>query len=360
MNCKDLLQTKAELLCWGLKTDESTKASLSLQNPFLFEHGYIHAAHFILDNQIINACVSEKFCQRSPYEIRQNGNSFALYKGTKFIAPISVIPLQEWSHEFVDGFMLGNFLRPHSWSCVVCWPVLKCDYYSTGQQCKFCCMGDYELEMILSESTVVKMIEIAIRHSPFYEISLGGGIHNGRDQTYAYFSRICEGIRKKFDNSISIEIAPPDNLDYLNYLHDSGATAVIINLEIANDTLRKKICPAKGKIPLQHYLDSYARAVRVFGRGNVSCVLIAGIQSKYDIMDMATKLVETGVIPTVIPFKPLDGCIMKNAQLTDPEELIEIAFYINELLKKEDLRASKQLGCTKCNGCSLETVAEMI
>ena len=86
----------------------------------------------------------------------------------------------------------------------------------------------------------------------------------------------------------------------------------------------------------------------------------AGLQPAADILSMAKRMIGMGVIPTIIPFKPLDGCSLRNAKIANPKELLDIAKEIDSYLNLNRLCASEQHGCTKCNGCSIEALYECV
>lgn len=155
---------------------------------------------------------------------------------------------------------------------------------------------------------------------------------------------------------ISVEITPPDKDHYIQALADVGVTALIMNLEIVDDQLRKKICPGKSEIPINRYLEAMEKAVFILGKGNVSSVLIAGIQPPEDIISMGKHLLSLGVIPTVMPFKPLDDCTMSTNIVTNPKELLYISESLGDELIRLHINPLMQHGCTRCGGCSLETI----
>ena len=136
-----------------------------------------------------------------------------------------------------------------------------------------------------------------------------------------------------------------------------GVTALIMNIEIVDEKLRRIICPGKSEVSLQRYFDAMQSAVHILGIGNVASVLLAGIQPAEDIINMGKKLIEIGVIPTIMPFKPLDDCDMKKEKITNPKELLFISERLESQMIKRGLNPHSQYGCTKCGGCSLETVS---
>jgi len=362
MNRNELLALKAELLCSGIRIAPNALPALRFKNRYVLEKGFMHAAHFVIDDAIINTCVSEAFCVKSPYYISCDNRGFVLYRSDdeedEFISAIDVLELPQWCEDNVDGYTIGDYIRPHSPGCIACWPYLICDYYSNADQCKFCSMGDYRIRTRLSDAVVGKMIARALAYNPMYEIALSGGTCTKPDGSLVYFTSVCNKAVEAGATYISVETTPPEDLTRINELCEAGATALIMNLEIADDIRRKEICPGKFSIPKQRYFDAFEHAVKVFGRGNVSSVLIAGLQPKKDIIDMGRNMTEIGVIPTIIPFKPLDGCLLSTMPPTNANELLEIAETIDVLLRQNALLVSAQRGCTKCNGCSVEALCE--
>jgi hypothetical protein len=364
MNRNEILLLKTELLCAGIRITPNAVDPLRLKNRYIFEKGFIHAAHFTINETIINTCVSETFCEKSPYYINYDNGDFRLFRSDgeqdEFLLAIDVLELPQWCEGNIDGYTIGDYIRPHSENCIACWPYLICDYYSNANQCKFCSMGDYRIRTRLSENVVGKMIAKALSFNPNYELALSGGTCNKPDGSLSYFTTVCKKAVEAGAKYISVEITPPENLDRINELYEAGATAIIMNLEIADDTLRKIICPGKSLIPKQRYFNAFEHAVKLFGEGNVSSVLIAGLQPKRDIINVARDMTMIGVIPTIIPFKPLDGCLLNTMSPTSSNELLEIAESVEVLLKQNKLLASEQHGCTKCNGCSVEVLYENV
>ena len=320
----------------------------------------MHAAHFLLGDIVVNTCISEEFCERSPYLIAVSGDDFVLYENEKYVTKIEVLPLPQWCDEYVEGYRVGDYIRPHSNNCIACWPSLICNYYSQGKQCQFCSMGSYHIQTILPYDIVGRMIGLAMKYKSQYEVALSGGTCHEPDHSIKYFANICENARTYGAEYISVEIAPPNEMHYLRHLKNSGATAIIMNLEIADDDLRRQVCPGKASISQLQYMHAYEEAVNLFGLGNVSCVLISGLQDAEDIIRKSAELIDLGVIPTIIPFKPLDGCLLKSHPTTSPDELIMISTEVEKMLEKHGMLAANQKGCTKCNGCSLETVAAQL
>ena len=365
MSPHEIATVKADLLCHGVRMSDDAKKNGESYNSYLLDGGFVHAAHFMIGNVVVNTCVEEEFCKESPYEIIWEDNGFSLMKGESFVCSINIIRMPDWCLEEVDGHRIANYLRPHSPNCVSCCPKLKCSYYYNGEQCGFCSIGDYaknnNIEPVLEPLVVAKMIKRAIEANPNYEIALSGGTCDSKDRSANYFSEICKLVTNNGTSKhhISVEVAPPEDNRYIQQLYDAGATALIMNIEVANECRRKKICPGKSTIPIERYMSAFEKAVSVFGRGKVSSVIIVGIQKETDIIAICEKIIPMGVIPTIIPFKPLDACKMKSHEKSDPNEVYRISNRVSELLHTEGLFVDGHGGCTKCGGCSLESVFQL-
>lgn len=353
---RDLLTIKAELLCFGIRLEGKTAAKLVTYNSYVLDGGFIHAAHFLIDDVLVNTCVSEEFCSKSPYSIEELNGSLYLLKNSSIVTKINILSEPSWCTEVVDDITIGDVLRPHSLNCISCWPKTSCDYGSEDIRCKFCSLCSSDLHDSVPPPIIGKMVKKATSYNKDYEINLSGGTCNQPDKSADYLASVCSEIRKYSNNYISVELAPPDSLYYIQKLYDNGASSIIMNLEIYDDKLRRKICPGKSTITKERYYEAFKESVNIFGRGKVSSVLLAGIQKEEDIKEASMKMVSIGVIPTIIPFKPLDNCLMKNWEVTDPEQLLRISDFISEKLIVNNLVPHEQKGCTNCGGCSLESL----
>lgn len=358
-------KVKAELLCYGLRISDEQKQIIASINPFIYEKGFINATHVLFKDTLINVCVAEHFCKKSPYSIKQIGigNDWLLFKNDVPLGSLFFLNFPAWVYKSHQGEMIGRIARPHSDKCISLWPSLNCSYVQEGKGCKFCGLNTLSKdEMVqLRPDFLAEIVHIAIQENPTYEINLSGGTCCSPDIAIDYLASICSAIVSKCGKTtISVECAPPEDPRSLSRLKDAGASAIVMNLEIFNETLRKTICPGKGSLCNDRYFNAFIEAVKLFGSGNVSSVLIVGIQPKQDILTACEHLIQVGVVPTLIPFKPLDGTPMQNENIPDCTEYIEISRKVAILLKQHDLTITRTSGCASCGACSLEVNLEEI
>lgn len=351
-------ELKAELLCYGLRVASDIEGELLKFNSYVHEAGFVHAAHFLIGDHIVNTCIAEDFCATSPYLLRKRDNHFEIVKNNVIVAPCEVLTAPPWCAEMIDGYRLGDILRPHSQSAISGMPKAKCCYFAESEECAFCSLGSLQSTPEINPELVAATALRAYEYNSQCELTLSGGTSDTPDRSARYFCDIASAIRKKENMPISVELVPPDENSYLDELHRAGVCAVIMNIEIWNPDLRTIFCPGKSRISRERYLDAIGYAVALFGKGQVASVLIAGIQSNADVIDGAKTLIGLGVIPTIIPFKPFNDCKMARFPCTKPADVLEIYNSVADLLIAAGLDPSIQKGCTKCGGCSLENLSK--
>ena len=351
MDCKSLARLKAGLLCYGVHVDEEVGKELVKSRPYFYDKGFVHAINTRIMDSNVCVSVAENFSTVSPYHMREYDGNFYIEDQTCG----EKTPIFLFDDLPKTGTVIDELARPHSNEVISLWPSLVCCYDKPGLKCKFCSIKPTDTQTVVPAKEVVDGLKELFKKTDRYSINLGGGTHINPNKMVDYLCEIVLGIRTFTDNAISLELAPPSNVEMLKNLKDAGASSLIMNLEVANPNLRKEICPGKSKIAYEHYYDAYRYGVKIFGRGKVSCVLIAGIQPDNDIINECEKLTDIGVIPTIIPFKPMDDCEYKNVPNCSAESLLSISTKVGMMLREKGLSPQMQEGCTKCGGCSLET-----
>ncbi|MBQ7227454.1 MAG: radical SAM protein [Clostridia bacterium] len=339
---------KSGLLCLGVSASEETGDSLVEEMPYFFKKGFSHSVHAQVFGANIALSVSERFSEVSPYRLEKVGESYCVtWEGGS--APIKFFPRLPQTGTVVD-----ELAKYHSPDCITLWPSTSCCYDKPGLKCKFCSLME-------EDGAPVPIDELASGLKSLYEkvphahaLNFSGATYQSPDAMADYWIALTKKLREFFTGAISIEFAPPANLDKLSEMKKAGVTNVIMNLEISNPALRKEICPGKGRITYEHYYKAYERAVELFGRGQVSSVLIAGLQPYDDIVEECRKMTKIGVFPTIMPFRPFDDAPLSTQPMCDPAEYIRISELLGQMLREENLAPSAMQGCTKCGGCSLE------
>ena len=91
-------------------------------------------------------------------------------------------------------------------------------------------------------------------------------------------------------------------------MRQSGIDALGMHLEAVTEEMRARVMPGKAQVSVERYFEAFAAAVPVFGRGQVSTYILAGLgDSKAAILATCERLIALGVYPFVVPFVPISG-----------------------------------------------------
>lgn len=153
---------------------------------------------------------------------------------------------------------------------------------------------------------------------------------------------------------IQAQCEPPDDDAWFRRLHDSGVVSLGMHLEAVNEQVRRRIMPGKAEVSLERYFEAFAAAVSVFGRGQVSTYILAGLgDSEDEIVAISERLSSIGVYPFVVPFVPIDGTPLAHHPKPDHEMMARLYPRVGASLRRHNLRSEEiNAGCAKCGACS--------
>ena len=347
MTREEFIRLKAGLLCQGAALLEGARKSLLAEHPDYFDKGFIDAVNMNIMGSNICVSIAETFSENSQYLIDcDNDGYFINFNGKR--ANIRFFHNLPQTNTVIDGMA-----RLHSDNCINIWPSTNCCYDTPELKCQFCSLNP-KTQIPIDPEELCKGIKILTDKYPDYTLNFSGGTFGSPDAMAEYWIELALAIRKFSNCPIAVEFAPPQNLSLLEKMKSAGINVVIMNIEIVSEELRKKILPGKSEITLEHYHKAFKKAVELFGFGQVSSVMIGGLQPWEDIITECEKLTAMGVFPTIMPFRPLDDCPLSSVSACNPDELIEASEKLGELLRKHNLVPHRQPGCTECGGCSIE------
>ncbi len=107
-----------------------------------------------------------------------------------------------------------------------------------------------------------------------------------------------------------------------------------------------------------HAADQVAgAAVRVFGRNQVSTYVLIGLGEDPDeLVAGAAKLIDRGVYPFVVPFRPMAGTLARRYGIAGPAPSLvrDISERVAKLLQAAGmLGADQKAGCAACGACGI-------
>jgi radical SAM protein (TIGR04043 family) len=160
---------------------------------------------------------------------------------------------------------------------------------------------------------------------------------------------------------IQVQCEPPGDLAWIRELHDAGATAIGIHVEALDDAVRQRWMPGKSTVPMAEYEAAWDEAVRVFGRNRVSTYLLVGLGENPDeLIAGAGALIDRGVYPFVVPFRPMRGTLAAQDGVPAPDA--GLLRYVTEgvaakLRSAGMTGADQKAGCAACGACSVLSTA---
>jgi radical SAM protein (TIGR04043 family) len=112
--------------------------------------------------------------------------------------------------------------------------------------------------------------------------------------------------------------------------------------------------PGKSGVPLSRYMDAFKAAVAVFGRGQVSTYILAGLGDTAEaILAISRELIDLGVYPFVVPFVPISGTPLEDHPAPSPEFMKSVLQPLGSMLAAAEMRSADiKAGCGKCGACS--------
>jgi radical SAM protein (TIGR04043 family) len=127
-----------------------------------------------------------------------------------------------------------------------------------------------------------------------------------------------------------------------------------MHLEVLTPALRRELMPGKATVTVERYMEAFAAAVQVFGRGQVSTYVLAGLGDSIEtILGAASQLIALGVYPFVVPFVPIGGTPLEDQAPPSSDFMRQVLTPLAAMLRDAGLRSSEiKAGCGKCGACS--------
>jgi radical SAM protein (TIGR04043 family) len=261
-----------------------------------------------------------------------------------------------------DGTPYEQIARLHGADVLATTVVQTCIRYAEADRCRFCAIE----ESLRSGATVAaktpaqlaEVAEAAVRLDGVKQMVMTTGTTTGADRGARNLERSVRAVLEAVPGlPIQVQCEPPGDLAWIRRLRDAGATAIGIHVEALDDDVRRRWMPGKSTIPMAEYEAAWDEAVRAFGPNRVSTYLLVGLGEDPDeLIGGAGKLIERGVYPFVVPFRPMRSTLAARDGVSAPGA--ELLRYVTERVAAK-LRAAgmsgedQKAGCAACGACSV-------
>jgi radical SAM protein (TIGR04043 family) len=316
----------------------------------------------LVDGQTVMIPVHTHTAWDSPYvaskpdaqgksELRKNG------------IPIAVIDFPKqpkfYGLKTAEGIPYEQIATLHSSDVLATTVLQTCiRYQSRNKTCKFCSIGQsLAAGRTVERKTPQQLAEVAkaaVELDDVKQMVMTTGTPATPDRGAAIMVESVLAVKAAVDLPIQVQIEPPDRFEWFDELKKSGADTLGMHLEVISDAVRQTMMPGKATVPVSYYMQAFDAAVKVFGRGQVSTYIIAGLgDSQSGIVDMCRDLIQRGVYPFVVPFVPIGGTPLESHPVPSSEFMLEVLKPVGQMLRDADLLSSDmKAGCGKCGACS--------
>lgn len=238
-------------------------------------------------------------------------------------------------------------------------------YDSRKKTCQFCSIGQsLAAGRTIAHKTPEQLAEVAraaVELDGIQHMVLTTGTPATPDRGAAVLVDSARAIKAAVPHlPIQAQCEPPDTDAWFQRLKDAGVDTLGMHLEAVTPEVRARIMPGKASVPLSRYFSAFEAAVAVFGRGQVSTYILAGLgDTAEDILAMSARLLEVGVYPFVVPFVPISGTPLEGHPAPDPDFMRSVLVPLGRMVVQAGLRASDiKAGCGKCGACSSLSIYE--
>lgn len=363
-NYEKSAKLKLKLLINGIKINES--AFYGLGNIYKeYQYGYndsnwikqekrqIIPSELVLPGQIV---VAPHLRPDSPYVIKRIGDKMFVFdeSSNDTISAIDYLPRPKiWDIKLSDGSKLKEYLNVYGANCLNLFIVANCDFWNEGLPCVFCSLQPTQKlhkEVVVHKplEKIEEAITLAFENESNLDwmIITGGSLKDRRLEANRYYevlSLIRKHIPDKWNGKIkgNAALLPSNREDDLERLFETGIEHPSFNLEVWGKELFNTYCPGKEKYAsFTNLIETYKKAVNIWGPGQVWCNFVGGITPIQDLKDGFKFMADLGVVPGANIFHLDPKAPGVRLGLCEPSEeyVIDMYQYLSSLYKEYDYK----------------------
>lgn len=224
-----------------------------------------------------------------------------------------------------------------------------CRYFTDNTQCLFCGImserpahhGHYQSQFVASPTEISEVAVAAYKQDACTELQLTGGVLADRAEVHYFMDvgrAVKEGMGVDTIPGSQAVLVPPQDFRQIEELKESGWQGVAFNLEVWNKGMWPGIVPGKAAtITREKWLEAMEFAVGVFGKGQVTSVLVAGLEPKESHLEGLEWMAERGIYGVPIPWSPTPGSSLDGHQTPTAAWHLEVTVKALDIWEKYGL-----------------------
>jgi radical SAM protein (TIGR04043 family) len=283
-----------------------------------------------------------------------------LHSGEEVLCEITFPPQPKfYGLSTADGIPYWKLAQLHSRDTLATTVLQTCIRYGNAvTKCQFCAIGEsLKAGRTIARKTPGQLAEVAAAAQSLdgiRNVVMTTGTPPTDDRGAAVLAECAAEIKGRTGLPIQAQCEPPASFRWFEVLRAAGVDALGMHLEAWDEAVRARIMPGKAEVPRAFYLEAFAAAVRVFGRGQVSTYLLAGLGDTVDdLLEASRTLIDLGVYPFVVPFVPVTGTPLAGHRPPSAEFMRSVLAPLGEWLSEAGMTSDTvKAGCAKCAACS--------
>jgi len=355
-----LIELKARIFCEGLRIDDDLWPELDHAHHYRHKRAGLSQGRFfrLVDGDAstaVNAPVHEPFAKRSRLHLRRAEGGYRIDDGDTPLCDAFPFAWPRWYDKTCDdGTPMSLVVSAHCDTSLYS-AIYQggCDYWQDDMMCQFCAMKVDQKAKWRKVSSIAEVCRAALAENPAAEITLGGGTRLSEDKSAKHKAAGIAELKRSVDIPVCVEMAAPDTDDWIDRLKDAGLGSILMNLELWDEDVRRRIMPGKAAIGRTRYLDALAYAAKVLGEGQASSQIIVGLEPVESSRLAVRAIADAGAIPLPVVFRPLPGTALAHIPTPPLDDVLSIFHETVVVMKKRALDGQRtRSGCALCGACS--------
>ena len=281
--------------------------------------------------------VGQPYTEKSTFLLHEDGDGFHLScAGEEQAVEVVEVPAF-YRRTTRSGARMGSFAALHD-KLLILHPTLGCGFFEDANlACRYC-----QYDSMLNEAEpplrdpldLVEVVRAALDEREVDTVYLYNGFAPGEDAGLGRLVPVIALLRRHLGHrQIALETVAPTDVTVLDELYAAGLDVFVCNLELFDKERFSEICPGKEIQGGQQAVWAALRhAHQVFRAGGVVSHLIQGLEPLAATIEGMQALVKQGIVPLLVPFRPLPGTALSEEKLPSLDELEQALLVQYELL----------------------------
>lgn len=284
----------------------------------------------------VNVPIGDRFTEASPYELRADGDDFAVISPEQRCEVRIVPPPRFYEQSTRSGLPMWRVGSAYGGYLAIN-PASGCGFVRRGVACRFCDLSTRapEREQAIPVADVVDTVRAAFSEGAVEFVYLHIGYIEGEDAGVEFLEPYVRAIKRHFDTLVAVQAQPPQDDRWIDRTYAMGVDALSYSIEIHDPELLARHCAGRAEhVGRQRYYDALAHAAAIFPSGTVWSDLIVGLEPANSTMAAIDILTGMGVLPVLSLFRPLDDALLADHPLPSADDVVPVFAHLFNAVRK--------------------------